>query len=56
LLAAAHRHIDASPSADDGDVADAVKTAAAKMRVLYDGRSVTRIVDAVRATRARRSA
>lgn len=57
LRAAAHGHFDAHPHAEDGDVAEAVKAAAAKCRADdYTGREIQKIVDAVRAERARRRA
>jgi hypothetical protein len=56
LQAAAHLHLDAHPDATDGDVREAVKTAAAKLNCEYDGRGVATIVDAVIGRRARRSA
>jgi uncharacterized protein YdaU (DUF1376 family) len=56
LQAAAHLHLDAYPDATDGDVREAVKTAAAKLTVEYDGRGVATIVDGVLGRRARRLA
>ncbi len=56
LLAAAHLQLDANPDSTDGDVREAVKTAAAKLNAEYDGRSIATIVDAAIARRARRRA
>jgi len=56
LLAAAHLHLDAHPDATDGDVREAVKTAAAKLNAEYDGRAIATVVDAAVARRARRLA
>lgn len=56
LQAAAHLHLDAHPDATDGDVREAVKTAAAKLNADYDGRAIATVVDAVVARRARRLA
>ncbi len=58
LKAACHTLIEANPNIDDGDLAEHLKLIAARhLRVGdYNGRSITRIVDAVRGARARRSA
>ena len=56
LQAAAHLHLDDHPDATDGELRDAVKTAAAKLNVAYDGRGIATIVDGVLARRARRLA
>lgn len=51
LLKAAHLALDVNVTCSDSDIAEAVKTAAAKLQVQYDGRSVTAIVNAARARR-----
>lgn len=56
LQAAAHLHLDDHPDATDGELRDAVKMAAAKLNVAYDGRGIATIVDGVLARRARRLA
>lgn len=53
LLKAAHLAIDVDVGISDGDIADAVKVAAAKLRARYNGRAVTGIVNAARAQRQR---
>jgi len=53
LLRAAFAELDIHPDATDGDVAEAVKDAAAQLPCTYDAGIVTGIVRAVRAHRAR---
>ena len=55
LLAAAHAALDARPDATEADLADAVTSAAASCRAVYDGRAVSTILDAVRGERAKRA-
>lgn len=54
IRAAVHRQLDHEPDTPDGELAAVAKDAAAACRVTYDGREVTKVVDAVRAIRARR--
>jgi hypothetical protein len=57
LLAAAHIAIDLEPDIEDGALAEAIKTAAGRMKVQgYAGRDITVIIDAVRGERQRRRA
>lgn len=57
LRVVVHCELDQNPDASDSDLAEAVKVAAARMRVAdFYGAKVTAIIDAVRGRRARRSA
>lgn len=54
---AVHDHLDANPDAPDGDLVETAKVIAGRCHAVgYKGHELTAIVDAVRATRARRSA
>lgn len=56
LQSAGHSYLEAHPNATDPDVAEELKTVAARCRVPYDGRQIGDVVDQLRAIRARRSA
>ncbi len=57
LRKAVHDYLDANPDAPDGDLVDTAKIVAARSHAVgYKGHEITALVDAVRATRARRSA
>jgi hypothetical protein len=56
MLAAAHAYLDQHPDLSDGELAEELKTVAAKCRALYTGRDITRVIDAARGERARRQA
>jgi len=55
LRHAAHTVLDHTLDATDGDLAEAIKTAAALKGYPYDAGTVTAIINAVRGTRARRT-
>lgn len=56
LKAAAHRFIDADEQITESDLADELKTVAAKLRAAYSGREIQTVIDAVRGERQRRHA
>ena len=57
VRAAIHAHLDAHPDAPDGDLVEEAKVVAASCHATgYKGNDITKLVDAVRGTRARRMA